>query len=939
MVDLVSVFVMRTTYVCQSINLFIIIFCVMGSCQSAEASEPTETFLEFNKNQYVDIPHQSPLDLSVNTFTVSAWIYPISWGQNNQGRIIDHGGGSSGTSGWTLQIQNSGSQLQVVRFQINNDSSFNRSSNAGVLALNTWQHVAVTYNNGTLTFYMNGLEQGISTGVPVPNPRVSPPRIGMRSTDLQRGFDGRIDELRIWDRALSAAEIQTSMNLELAGTESGLIAYYRLNSAQGQVALDSSSSSNDATLGSTTGVDLNDPTWISAVNQPPVVDAGPDQVVVLSNNTANLGGSFSDDGLSGMAVLTSWSVVSGPGTVVFADAADVNTTATFSDAGSYQLRLQADDGELVGFDDVMVTVDATAVLTSITVQSSSSSVDVGATLLFTATCYDQAGNPVGITPAWSTTGGSIDLLGNYTAPALAGSYTITATDGSISGTRSVSVIDPGAYVWPTTGWTVVLPSDVGLQQTLLEQARDYALTGSGSGYITKNGQQVLSWGDVTTRYGLKSTTKSFGAALAGVALKDGLIDLDALAQQYLADVGIPPQTNNDTGWLGQITVKHLLTHAAGFDEGGGGYIDLLFQPGTVWSYSNGGANWLADVLTVTFNQDLKTVLFDRLLTPMGLTSGDLTWRNNAFRSDTINGIKSREFSSGISANIDAMARFGYLFLRQGEWDGQQLLPDYYITELSTAAPSLAGLPVINPGKYFSATNHYGYFWWNNADGTMPNVPKDAYWAWGLNESLIVVIPSLDIVVVRAGSGWRTGWDGDYSVIEPFLEPIALATLGETYGVIAESTGAVLDVLINDMNIGFEGETLTIISVGPTSNGGVVTNLTTALDYTPAAGFIGVETFDYTVQSGSGLTYTVTVTINVQAIVIIADGDLTGDGLVDVRDVLRGYKIVFGLATPDAAELQRGDVAPLVNDQPASDGMFNLGDLVVIQRKVLGDILF
>ena len=415
---------------------------------------------------------------------------------------------------------------------------------------------------------------------------------------------------------------------------------------------------------------------------------------------------------------------------------------------------------------------------------------------------------IAITPVWSTSGGSIDAQGNYTAPALTGSYTITATDGGISGTRSVSVIDPGAYIWPTAGWIVATPDEVGLQQSLLEQARDYALTGNGSGIIIKSGQQVLSWGDLATRYDLKSTTKSFGAALAGLALNDGLVDLDQLAQLYLPDVGIPPDTNSDTGWPGLITLKHLLTHTAGFDKAGG-YIDMLFQPGTVWSYSDGGANWLADVLTVTFNQDLNTVLFDRLLTPMGLNSADLSWRNNAYRSRNINGVKRREFGSGISANVDAMARFGYLFLRQGEWNDQQLLPSSYIAGLGTAAPSLAGLPVNLPENFFTATGHYGYLWWNNADGAMPNVPKDAYWAWGLYDSLIVVIPSLDIVIARAGGGWRSGWNADYSVVEPFLEPIVLATLGEEYTITAGTTGAVLDVLSNDMNIGSKNGSTTL----------------------------------------------------------------------------------------------------------------------------------
>ncbi len=70
-----------------------------------------------------------------------------------------------------------------------------------------------------------------------------------------------------------------------------------------------------------------------------------------------------------------------------------------------------------------------------------------------------------------------------------------------------------------------------------------------------------------------------------------------------------------------------------------------------------------------------------------------------------------------------------------------------------------------------------------------------------------------------------------------------------------------------------------------------------------------------------------------------DGDLTGDGLVDVRDLLWAQQALLGSRTLDAGQQLRGDVAPLVNGSPAPDGVFNLGDLVVIQRKALGLIQF
>jgi hypothetical protein len=77
-------------------------------------------------------------------------------------------------------------------------------------------------------------------------------------------------------------------------------------------------------------------------------------------------------------------------------------------------------------------------------------------------------------------------------------------------------------------------------------------------------------------------------------------------------------------------------------------------------------------------------------------------------------------------------------------------------------------------RYFNASDHYGLLWWNNADGTMKNVPSDAYWSWGLYDSLIVVIPSLEVVAARAGKSINKQRNSSYAAIEPFIEPIALA---------------------------------------------------------------------------------------------------------------------------------------------------------------------
>ena len=93
------------------------------------------------------------------------------------------------------------------------------------------------------------------------------------------------------------------------------------------------------------------------VNAAPVVGAGPDGSVVLPGSFG-LDGSVSDDGLpAGSVVVSTWSKVSGPGSVSFGDPGAVDTSASFSVAGVYELALSASDGQLTGSDSVVVRVD------------------------------------------------------------------------------------------------------------------------------------------------------------------------------------------------------------------------------------------------------------------------------------------------------------------------------------------------------------------------------------------------------------------------------------------------------------------------------------------------------------------------------------------------------------------------------------------------------
>ncbi len=151
-------------------------------------------------------------------------------------------------------------------------------------------------------------------------------------------------------------------------------------------------------------------TILASDNQAPTVDAGSDQTITLPAS-ATLDGTASDDGLPNPpgALTYTWSKVSGPGTVTFADASAIDTTATFSTDGTYILQLQADDGVLQATDTLTVTVNP-----AITVQfatTSSSGDESTGTANLTVTLSAASGSQ--ITVDYAVTGGTATEGSDY----------------------------------------------------------------------------------------------------------------------------------------------------------------------------------------------------------------------------------------------------------------------------------------------------------------------------------------------------------------------------------------------------------------------------------------------------------------------------------------------------------------------------------------------
>lgn len=551
-------------------------------------------------------------------------------------------------------------------------------------------------------------------------------------------------------------------------------------------------------------------------NTAPAVDAGADQTIQLPTNTAQLSGAATD--AEADALTYEWT--GSPEGVTFADAAAASTTATFPAAGQYTLTLTANDGQVSASDTVVITVQDAGGGGTNRPPVVSAGVDYAiqlptASIPLSGVASDPDGDK--LTYQWSTTDAGVTIArpafasttATFTA---AGTYTLTLTvnDGVVGASDSLTVVvhEEGASVafypapdldesLPDRGWARITPAEAGMDAARLTQAQTYATTGpggvalDGSGMIVKGGRLVHSWGDIDLRFPSQSATKSIGGIALGLALDDGLLALSDPAINSIPTLGDPPGSD-DPDKLGEITVLQLATHTAGFPKDGG-FWALQFDPGTTWSYSDGGLNWLADALTTEFGQDLHVLTTQRVWATLGINRGQLTngddvvWRNaaNGQRPDPrANGIEHRELASGMLINANAMARVGLLFLRNGVWATGRILSESFVNTVRTPPAEVAQTTNADPVNFPGATTNYGVLWWTNAQGLLPDVPRDAYWAWGQGESLVVVIPSLDLVIARIGRivqgaaaqrEWgESNWNADYAVLEPFLNPIVCA---------------------------------------------------------------------------------------------------------------------------------------------------------------------
>lgn len=350
-------------------------------------------------------------------------------------------------------------------------------------------------------------------------------------------------------------------------------------------------------------------------------------------------------------------------------------------------------------------------------------------------------------------------------------------------------------------WETATPESQGLASAQLGKlVEGLKARGTTTFMLVRHDRVVCEWYAKGFSRDKPHHTASLAKAIVGsmslmVALDDGLLAPDDLACKYV------PAWPNDP-LKAKITIRQLATHYSGIEDaeqdglphdklpGWKGAFwrqdpnpfltardeaPVLWEPGTEAHYSNPGMGMLAYCVTAalqgTPEQDLRTLLTRRLMEPLGVPPGE--WTMSYGKTYPLDGLPLCANWGGGGYSPNAVARLGRLMLHGGEWEGQQLVKRETIA-LMTAD---AGMPRPKDGEYTS--RRAGLCWWLNSGGGMQRVPRDTFAGSGAGNQTLIVIPSLDLIVVRNGSqiAPKDHWQG---VVDWLLDPLMTAITDPPY---------------------------------------------------------------------------------------------------------------------------------------------------------------
>lgn len=274
--------------------------------------------------------------------------------------------------------------------------------------------------------------------------------------------------------------------------------------------------------------------------------------------------------------------------------------------------------------------------------------------------------------------------------------------------------------------------------------------GGPAGIILKDGYLVSKWGDTKRVDMTFSVTKSFLSTTALLAIDSALIAPRDLVKDYVWDNTFEGDHNakiswenllqQNSDWSGELWGSYDWADRPPRD----GNIDSwrareLHEPGTYFKYNDVRVNVLAYSLLNVFRQPLPKILKSKIMDPIGAST---SWRWYGYDNSwvTLDGLKMQSVSGGghsgggMFINTEDMARFGLLFMNNGNWNGKQLISAEVIKK--AMQPSTA-----NP--------NYGYMWWLNPKESQKweKIGTHIFYAAGFGGNFIVVDQKENLVIV------------------------------------------------------------------------------------------------------------------------------------------------------------------------------------------------
>ena len=343
------------------------------------------------------------------------------------------------------------------------------------------------------------------------------------------------------------------------------------------------------------------------------------------------------------------------------------------------------------------------------------------------------------------------------------------------------------YFPPAKEWARKSPAELGMDPAALasavsfaearetERARDFSdqektfgerlgsmptRRAATNGVVIYKGFVVAEFGDTQAVDPTYLVAKSMLATVAGVAVRDGRIGIDDAVAKSVKDGGYESAQNapvtwkqhlqQESEWEGTMWGKHSNFIGKAAFGAGERKARALQAPGSFYEYNDVRINRFALSLLHVFNKPLPDVFEDEVMDVIGASN---TWKWVPYHNSYVelNGKQVASVSGGTRwgggmwINSWDMARFGYLWLRGGAWNGKQVLPPSYVK--AALSPSAHG-------------PDYGYLWWLNTKGkNLPGLPANAYAALGAGSNTIVVSPDHDLVIVWR---WHAGNPAEFA---------------------------------------------------------------------------------------------------------------------------------------------------------------------------------